>query len=807
MPGPNHKSDDSPSEPTPLQSAIRSDLDAASWHADQVHYVQKLEAEALEDRKAEEEAGKRLFDIPSPHPQGLYREDSRRGDYLRRIMRYLYMPIAVPMSLVIAVAGMGKTRECEQELRRMAGKVVHYSALTHRLVDEVVADLQLSGYHHVYPVRGRTAEDMCVLEDIGELSADIAAAGLSVQAVLCGNPESSDDDEGECHVCPHFNECKYQAQRRTLASLEPPSDQPLIFVLPHQYLSTWPSFLREPDLKIIDESCWQQFVEKSKLQFADLVRIADKAPPVAQEVLRSITTALGAGPHLLKSLRSYDLTKRDDFRSAESWLTGQINRQAQDIAESGSRNFKPLLPWSATRHLVHQLSLEIEINRLKSHSVSFPDRERPSTKNLIGIYSRHPAGEQIPTMLLDASADADLYSRVFGKMKTHNITARRNAVFYQVRRRAFSRQSLLGVDAFGEPHWPEDAEKLRQDVFEFVIGRLENHKRVLVVAEKPVRELLEVLLQPQIAAGRVQLAHFNALRGLNSFKDCDAAVIVGRVQPPPGAVEAYARALFWDDPSPLLLGCDYSKLYSVRSMRDGTLEIEKIQKHPDPRINIILCQLREREIEQAFDRIRLIYESVPKTVYILTCIPTEAEITSTAPWPKFRDAGRSRIGRAILRSITQIGIITVGAQDYEAAVMPFGRELGRCNPKIWQSPESAKQSWDKGGGVNGVQMQMELLFGNGRHLLVTYRRPGKKTGRLPRALVAIRPVVTPQGPSADNSGLDFTNTECVSKGRNSGLDQDSADSLRAAAEIALKRLIKGAKVISVEPSVDNKSGR
>ena len=53
---PDDKPDDSPSEPTPLQSAIRSDLDAASWHADQVHYVQKLEAEALEDRKAEEEA-------------------------------------------------------------------------------------------------------------------------------------------------------------------------------------------------------------------------------------------------------------------------------------------------------------------------------------------------------------------------------------------------------------------------------------------------------------------------------------------------------------------------------------------------------------------------------------------------------------------------------------------------------------------------------------------------------------------------------------------------------------------------------
>jgi hypothetical protein len=145
-PCPYDKPEISRGEPTPLQSAIRSDLDAASWHADQVHYVQKLEAEALEDRKAEEEKeGERLFDIPSPFPRQWLREDSPRGNYLRRIFRFLYMPIAAPMSLVIAAAGMGKTRECQQELKRLAGRTVHYFALNHDLVDQVVADLKAAG--------------------------------------------------------------------------------------------------------------------------------------------------------------------------------------------------------------------------------------------------------------------------------------------------------------------------------------------------------------------------------------------------------------------------------------------------------------------------------------------------------------------------------------------------------------------------------------------------------------------------------------------------------------------------------------
>ncbi|MCH8060465.1 MAG: hypothetical protein IIA11_08400, partial [Proteobacteria bacterium] len=394
------------------------------------------------------------------------------------------------------------------------------------------------------------------IDDIDELSREIASAGFSVQSVLCGNPDAEDG-----RVCPHFGECNYQMQRLALGGLSAPPDQPLIFVLSHAYMASWPRFLPPPDLKIIDESCWQQFVQKSKLQLTDLQRIAKGAPKETQHILQSIAAALGAGAPLLKTLRGMGLTQRNHFKAAKSWLTNQIQAEANRLVKTSSPNFRKLQPWVATSDLVNQLSREIEIDRAISHSVSFPDCESPNTKHQIGIYFRRSPEQQIPVMLLDASADSDINSRIWGgKFETHTVNACRNAKIYQVRRKSFSRQSITGEDAFGNPLRPEEAAKLRRDILQFVTARLQHHSRIFVVAQLRVSAVLEGPLQPYIDADRIRMTHFCAFRGLNTFEDCDAAIIIGREQPSPGAVEALARALYWDDRKPLLLGLGYARM-------------------------------------------------------------------------------------------------------------------------------------------------------------------------------------------------------------------------------------------------------
>ena len=323
-----------------------------------------------------------------------------------------------------------------------------------------------------------------------------------------------------------------------------------------------------------------------------------------------------------------------------------------------------------------------------------------------------------------------------------------------------------------------------------------------MVAQLAVKKFLEGPLRPYIQSGRIRLTHFNAFRGSNSYEDCDAAVIVGRIQPSPGAVEALARALYWDDPKPLLLGYGYSYFYSTRQMLDGSVEKERVQQHPDARINAILFQLREREIEQAVDRLRLIYNIDPKDVFLLTNIPIEAEITATARWWQFHGAGGSRMGRAILQSVERVGTITIGGQKYDAAVLPFRRELRRRFPKIFPSLDSAKDCWDDGGGLNGGQTQIELLFGNAPQLIVKYRRRGIG-GPASHAIVARRPVAAPQMPKNGADDPNPADSKFAPTARNSDPYQTSQDDLQAVAEIALQRLIPEAKIISI----DNKSGR
>jgi hypothetical protein len=242
-------------------------------------------------------------------------------------------------------------------------------------------------------------------------------------------------------------------------------------------------------------------------------------------------------------------------------------------------------------------------------------------------------------------------------------------------------------------------------------------------------------------------------------------------------------------------------------MADGSTQTEWIDQHPDPRVNAILQQHREREIEQAVDRLRLIYDIDPKDVFLLTNIPIEAEITATATWPQLRDAGLNRIGRTILQSIEQVGTITVGAQDYEAAVLPFGREPRRCFPEIWPSLQSAKDSWDDGGGLNGGRSQIDIIFGTAPHLILEYRRPGQP-GKSCHALVAVRAAHAPRNGDHDPNPAD---PECVPTGRKSPPATansicpypNSEDDLQAAAEIALRCIVPEAKIISVK----TKNGR
>jgi hypothetical protein len=153
----------------------------------------------------------------------------------------------------------------------------------------------------------------------------------------------------------------------------------------------------------------------------------------------------------------------------------------------------------------------------------------------------------------------------------------RDAEVIQVKGKGFSRQSLTGVSKYGSPlssARTAAAERLRDEVLALL--RMLSGE-VLLVTYKAVEELLQSLLS---SGNRV--AHFGALRGLNTYQAYETVVVLGRQQPSAQTVEVLARPFAADDDEPLLTVGGYVQQCRAWRLRDRSPSIEVVQVHPDP---------------------------------------------------------------------------------------------------------------------------------------------------------------------------------------------------------------------------------
>ena len=189
---------------------------------------------------------------------------------------------------------------------------------------------------------------------------------------------------------------------------------------------------------------------------------------------------------------------------------------------------------------------------------------------------------------------------------------------------ACSRNRLLSFDGADEAEQARAANRLR-DVRHLAEVEAATGRRVLLVTYKSAEERLGPI--PGVA-----VVHFGALRGVDRFKDFDTVIIAGREQPAPGAVEALARSLFGDEEEPLALGGAWTTELRPYRMRDGSRRGVEVAVHPDPRVQAILEQIRERETEQAIDRLRLIHRDRPARVIVLSNVPLDLTVDRLVTW-------------------------------------------------------------------------------------------------------------------------------------------------------------------------------
>ena len=241
---------------------------------------------------------------------------------------------------------------------------------------------------------------------------------------------------------------------------------------------------------------------------------------------------------------------------------------------------------------------------------------------------------------------------------------------------------------------------------------------MLIGTYKAVADLLRQALAARLSDG-VEVAHFGAIRGLDRWKDFDSVIVAGREQMPPREAEAIARCLFGDDPEPLLLTGEYVPQMRGHRLKDGTRSAVEVQVHPDPRVQAIVEQTREREIEQMVGRLRLVHRARPARVFLLTNLPTALAVDRLAPWEDV--VTPDKMERAVLRG---------------AGVLPLSAaELARAHPELWGTANQVDLWRKRKGGQVPIEYSYWKVTTLSAVTRVRYRRPGEKRGDWHQALI------------------------------------------------------------------------
>jgi hypothetical protein len=610
-----------------------------------------------------------------------------------------------PRDAIAGGVGLGKTTITLQMLAQMAqGRTVHYYAPTLELGAEVVSKAQAHGLDAVL-VRGREANKkdparwpaLCLKDDV---ASTLGGLGRNVWESLC----RKEDDFGNVTTCEYFHGCAYVHQFDNL-------DGRLI-VLAHEYLALPKTLIAKPALVVVDERFHTTLIGKPSSLPLERVT-AQRVPPKDGGHFRQLSTDARRAVQAIESGKTMVEIGLTPERLRE------MARDEERMAEPPT--IWPDMPYAEQRSRAQRLA-EIEAFRLaKLWRVLAKDNDRVSQRVVIarGIEWKGERADRVfihkakalaipkglPVLLLDADHDPLIGAATLPTKRRTVIQPRLNAEVIQVWDTACSKNKLL-----------ETATR-RDQVLALARQEAAQGRRVLIGTYKPVADLLRAALDEQPNPS-IDVAHFGAIRGLDGWKDFDTVIVAGREQLRPTDAENKARALFGADPEPLLLTGEYVPQMRGHRTKDGSRTAVAVQVHPDLRVQALVEQAREREVEQMVGRLRLVHREWPARVFLLSNVPTTLPVDRLTTWGELMP---NKIEQAILAG---------------RGVVPLSySELARAHPSLWAKAERARNSFRGKGGENPIRYsywENTTLFAATE---VTYRLPGQARGSPHKAII------------------------------------------------------------------------
>ena len=568
--------------------------------------------------------------------------------------------------MIRAPAGMGKTHLLAEEIAKNLGDGrAEVYVPTHALALEWKAVLRsydpklwvvvIAGRNHA-----QTGQKPLCKRDA--LAAEITRAGQSVYQRLCKS------STGE--TCEHYQRCSYIDQFRSAG----------VFIYTHAYLPLDRGMLDAyvPKIVVIDESFFLACIDTIKLHI-DMLTIPG-IPTTAQTLCSDVSLALRTGTSLWA--RMVETRKRggglstalEDLRKcAPMPRPGQSDAGVRHVLQSGP-NLEPVA------RLLEHLSLAL---RLK-HDCQSVDYD--AATGVIKAHHRRDitrfnvTASQTPPkiFIIDATASREVVETFFPGSHYASYRAKRNAHVIQCRSSRGSTSSLVATKHTDQGRAADAARRLA-DIQHLIHELSAGGQKLLVVGPTAItgnpRKGKTALV---VVPAHCELAHFNAVRGVDSWKTFDAVLVIGRNEPPVKAVEDVARALFYDHAVPLTLSGQWGSEVRGYSLKAGTEGVD-VDVHPDARVQAVLDQVRENESIQAIDRLRLIHNTDRKLVYILSNVPLDIDVDELRSWDEFMYG--TRLERAWRVSN---GLLPLSP--------PW---LSSHFPDLWPTAEGAKQDIQK----------------------------------------------------------------------------------------------------------------
>ena len=571
------------------------------------------------------------------------------------------------------------------------------------------------------PLQSRKANDLATGDPLCRNLAAVEAAesiGADVERSACRKPRRG----GDPILCQFYETCGYQRQKQAAKQAD------IVFAA-HQYLFGPPEVLtKDVGVVVIDESFWQSGLSFAKLAVDGLgaelqsfpVRLHDGTEDRDEtahlsDLIARLQRAVKASPvgeYLTKAaLLAAGLLPREKYEDGGSGATaaklewrrkvdvGLLPGAGEEMCRRQAKQFGFLaqLPkraaiWQAVEELLS--GPDDATGRLRTEMKTTNDGSVLYLK-LNGRRDIHERIAELPIIALDATLNVDIVKHFFSRIDLAldlQVQAPHERVT-QVVSLPVGKASLSQLDAGKRRSEEEQRVANKRERLLKVVRRLAAGRRCVVITNKELTPMFDG------AEPNIEVAHFNAIEGIDRWRDVDVLITIGRPLPSPKAVEDMAAALTGkpvslpEQPPSRPGGRPQQMIVEDRAIRlKSGAEVElSCRVFELPEAELIRQAVTEAAIVQAVGRARGVNRSAANPVEVFMILHDATAPVAVDAVVQFDDLEPTKIDIMIER-----GLIPAWSAD-----------AAKLYPDLWSTSQAARKAYNRAG------LDVERIHANG----------------------------------------------------------------------------------------------